>query len=115
MRVHANPARVTAVLQRATVTSGEQLGRGPFTGECAVRLAEHPQDVAARDALDGAEDVLAGKLAVHDRQPPEAAVAELLASERSEKTIAEVIAPFKRPADRIRYSEGLRKAGLPEE
>ena len=37
------------------------------------------QEVAAGDALDRAEDVLAGELAVHDRQPPVAPAVELLA------------------------------------
>jgi adenylate cyclase len=43
-----------------------------------------------------------------------AAVDELLAAERSERTIAEVICRFKRAADREHYAAGLRKAGLPE-
>ena len=42
------------------------------------------------------------------------AVAELLAREPAEKTIADVICRFKRAADRAHYAQGLRKAGLPE-
>src|SRR5690348_510057 len=43
------------------------------------RLAATAAAVAAGDALDGAEPVLAHELAVHDRHAPEAAAFELLA------------------------------------
>jgi adenylate cyclase len=39
----------------------------------------------------------------------------LLATDHAEKTIAEVIRPFKRAADRDNYLDGLRKAGMPEQ
>lgn len=42
------------------------------------------------------------------------AVVEMLTAGGTERTIADVIRPFTRPADREHYSEGLRKAGLPE-
>ena len=81
--------------------------------EEAIAAAEHSRSLRW---FYTAIRVLAASYAQLGKLPlARAAVAELLASERSEKTIAEVIAPFKRPADRIRYSEGLRKAGLPEE
>jgi adenylate cyclase len=48
-------------------------------------------------------------------EPAGAAMRELLASDHSEKTIADVIRPFKRSADRDNYSDGLRKAGMPEQ
>jgi adenylate cyclase len=38
-----------------------------------------------------------------------------LASDHSEKTIAEAIRPFKRAVDRNNYSEGLHKAGMPQQ
>jgi len=47
-------------------------------------------------------------------EPAKAAMRELLASDHSEKTIAEAIRPFGRAADRSNYSEGLRKAGMPK-
>jgi adenylate cyclase len=47
-------------------------------------------------------------------EPAKAAVHALLASEHADKTIAEVIHPFVRKADRDSYAEGLRKAGMPE-
>jgi adenylate cyclase len=47
-------------------------------------------------------------------EPARAAVRELMASDHSEKTISEAIRPFRRAADRNNYSEGLRKAGMPE-
>jgi adenylate cyclase len=43
-----------------------------------------------------------------------AAVAEMLEPSETERTIADVIRPFMRTADRDLYAEGLRKAGLPE-
>ena len=42
------------------------------------------------------------------------AVSELTASPWAEKTIGEVIMPFKRAADRNHYADGLRRAGMPE-
>jgi len=39
---------------------------------------------------------------------------ELMATEYADKTIAAVIKPFQRVADRESYSEGLSKAGMPE-
>jgi adenylate cyclase len=47
---------------------------------------------------------------------PEAksAVGELLAGNGTERTIDDVVRPFRRAADREHYTEGLRKAGLPE-
>jgi adenylate cyclase len=47
-------------------------------------------------------------------EPARAAVDALLASDQAEKTIAEVIRPFKRGVDRDHYADGLRKAGMPE-
>ncbi|MGO9331802.1 MAG: winged helix-turn-helix domain-containing tetratricopeptide repeat protein [Steroidobacteraceae bacterium] len=47
-------------------------------------------------------------------EPAKASVHALLASDHADKTIAEVIHPFERRADRDRYAEGLRKAGMPE-
>ena len=43
-----------------------------------------------------------------------AAVAEILESGGTERTIADVVRPFRRVADREHYAEGLHKAGLPE-
>jgi adenylate cyclase len=48
-------------------------------------------------------------------EPARAAMRELLASDHSDKSIAQVIRPFKRVADRENYTEGLRKAGMPED
>jgi adenylate cyclase len=42
------------------------------------------------------------------------AVSELLQAERGDKTINDVMRPFRRKADRDHYAEGLRKAGLPD-
>lgn len=42
------------------------------------------------------------------------AIGELILNEHADKTIREVIRPFKRAIDREHYSEGLRRAGLPE-
>jgi adenylate cyclase len=42
------------------------------------------------------------------------AVRELLASERADKTIAAVIRPYVRDADRESWAQGLRAAGMPE-
>lgn len=42
------------------------------------------------------------------------AVAELAASGSAERTISDVTTPFKSAADRDLYTEGLRKAGMPE-
>ena len=42
------------------------------------------------------------------------AMAELLAAEGAERTIAEAVHRFLRKADRDLYTEGLRKAGMPE-
>jgi hypothetical protein len=39
---------------------------------------------------------------------------ELLTAEQGDKTIAAVVAPFRRAADREIYAEGLGKAGMPE-
>ena len=47
-------------------------------------------------------------------EPARAAIRELLATDHAEKTIAEVIRPFKRGVDRDNYVDGLRKAGMPE-
>ncbi len=44
----------------------------------------------------------------------EAAVAEMLTSADTERTVADVVRPFMRAADRELYADGLRKAGLPE-
>ena len=43
-------------------------------------------------------------------EPVKAAMRELLASDRSEKTIAEAIRPFKRAVDRNNYSEGFAQS-----
>src|SRR5437588_737214 len=53
--------------------------RGRRLRRCqASRLARgQDQEVTAADALDGAEDVLAGELAVHHRQAPVASPLEL--------------------------------------
>jgi hypothetical protein len=42
------------------------------------------------------------------------AMRELLASTHADKTIDEVIRPFRRTADRDHYLNGLRKTGMPE-
>lgn len=42
------------------------------------------------------------------------AISELLAGNGTERTIADVVRPFRRAADREHHAEGLRKAGLPE-
>ena len=42
------------------------------------------------------------------------AVVDLLAGNGTERTIADVVRSFRRPADREHYAEGLRKAGFPE-
>ena len=42
------------------------------------------------------------------------AMAELLKHEHADKTIREVIRPFTETSDRDHYTEGLRKAGMPE-
>jgi adenylate cyclase len=47
-------------------------------------------------------------------EPAKETIRELLASDRADKTIAEVIRPFKRAADRDNYSDGLRRARMPE-
>ena len=46
--------------------------------------------------------------------PARAAIAELLAAEGAERTIAEAVHRFQRKADRDLYTAGLRKAGMPE-
>ncbi len=53
-----------------------------------------------------------GQLEMH-RQAA-AVVAEMLESADGERTIADVVRPFMRAADRDLYADGLRKAGLPE-
>ena len=58
----------------------------------AAWLVAEDQEVAAGHALDGAEDVLADELAVHDRQPPEAPAFELLAELQAVAEEAQVAA-----------------------
>jgi adenylate cyclase len=48
------------------------------------------------------------------RRQATAAVAEMFESTETERTIADVIRPFIRSADRELHAEELRKAGLPE-
>ena len=55
-------------------------GSGCFRcGERCPLTFSQDQEVAARDTFDGSEDIFAGKLAVHDGQPPESSVFQLLA------------------------------------
>jgi adenylate cyclase len=42
------------------------------------------------------------------------AIGELMLKEHADKTIREVIRPFKRAIDREHYGKGLRRAGMPE-
>src|SRR5205085_6343068 len=71
------------------------------------------EEVAAGHSLRRAEQVLADELAVHDRQPPEAAVAELLALlERvAEEAQAAPQADRPRLVDRQSVVAGGRRAG----
>ncbi|WP_445217607.1 adenylate/guanylate cyclase domain-containing protein [Bradyrhizobium sp. Pa8] len=79
----------------AAETARQSLGQRWFHTACRVLAASYAQ-------LDMIE-------------PAKTALGDLLASEHSEKTIAEVIRPFKREDDRNNYSEGLRKAGMPQQ
>jgi len=47
-------------------------------------------------------------------EPARSAVRELMSSNQADKTIGDVIRPFKRLDDREHYAEGLRKAGMPD-
>jgi hypothetical protein len=53
-----------------------------------------------------------GQLAL--RPQAHAALVDMLENNEIERTIADVIRPFMRPADRAHDADGLRKAGLPE-
>jgi adenylate cyclase len=79
----------------AAETARQSLGQRWFHTACRVLAASYAQ-------LDMIE-------------PAKAAMRELLASDHSEKTIAEAIRPFKRAVDRNNYSEGLHKAGMPQQ
>lgn len=59
--------------------------------------------------------VLAAALAqLGDIQSAKAAAREFLEHAHADKTIRDVVRPFRREADRNLYAEGLRKAGTPE-
>ncbi|MEH2541671.1 MULTISPECIES: adenylate/guanylate cyclase domain-containing protein [unclassified Bradyrhizobium] len=79
----------------AAETARQSLGQRWFHTACRVLAASYAQ-------LDMIE-------------PARTTMRELLASEHSEKSIAEVIRPFKRADDRNNYIEGLRKAGMPQQ
>ncbi|KYG99585.1 adenylate/guanylate cyclase domain-containing protein [Bradyrhizobium sp. DOA1] len=79
----------------AAETARQSLGQRWFHTACRVLAASY----AHLDMIDSARRTLS----------------DLLASEHSEKTIAEVIRPFKREDDRNNYREGLLKAGMPQQ
>ena len=85
--------------------------------EGAIETALHGARVRQPDfrRFPTASRVLAASYAQLGREAEaEAAIREMLQNDGSERTIADVVRPFRRKEDRDHYTEGLRKAGLPE-
>lgn len=84
--------------------------------DAAIETALEAQELRKIRGLPGfrtASRILAASYAqLGLTEPAGAAVAEMLEG-GGELTIADVIRPFRRDADREHYAEGLRKAGLP--
>jgi len=61
--------------------------------------------------IGAAADALAGRL-----EPAQKAVTRLLKLSANERVsnLEDIFGPYRRPEDPMRYTEGLRKAGLPE-
>jgi adenylate cyclase len=107
---------------RLSPSDPQMFSRHALRGSALYLLGRYDEAVqAARQSLGQrwfhtACRVLAASYAQLElMEPARAAMRDLLASDHAEKTIADVIGPFKRSADRDHYGEGLRKAGMPEQ
>jgi adenylate cyclase len=84
-----------------------------LNGHYAEAVDAARQSLALRWYPTSCRVLAAGLAQLGDETAARVVMAELLASPSGEKSIAQVIRPFQREADRDHYAVGLRKAGMP--